>query len=79
MTLMDEILKNLNKAVELEQKAKLYHSLLTILAVLGIKPEIEPVSDEDIKHYLLWQQAREEKDYEHADIHRKALQAKGWI
>ncbi len=47
--------------------------------VLGLIPDKKPLSKEDKEIYLLWNKAREEKDFDNADKYRATLQQKGII
>lgn len=75
ISLIDKLVKDLNKDFD----GQTYASLMTILNTLGIEPKIQNVHDKDIEIYKLWQTARLNKDYEHADTYRKHLQDKGFI
>ncbi|MBU1020651.1 MAG: cysteine--tRNA ligase, partial [Firmicutes bacterium] len=50
-----------------------------IFSVLGLKIDISPLGSSDKETYHLWNKARDEKDFEKADIYRNILQEKGII
>ena len=79
ITLILEVIKELNKTnSDIIKMIKLYNSLKTILEVLGLMPEIK-LEEKTLKSYMLWQQARLDKDYAKADLLRKELLEEGWI
>ncbi len=47
--------------------------------VLGLKADKKPLSNEDKEIYLLWNKARNDKDFDNADKYRLILQQKGII
>lgn len=72
-------LENLNKELNKTGNYQIYLSMIKILEVLGIKPNINEVTAEDIKIYQNWQEARINKDFATADTLRAYLSEKGWI
>jgi cysteinyl-tRNA synthetase len=50
-----------------------------IFSVLGLKVDVSPLDSSDKETYHLWMKARDEKDYDKADIYRNILQEKGII
>jgi cysteinyl-tRNA synthetase len=75
VTLLDEAVKTLNK----DKNQPLLNSVLTILSVLGIEPKVNAFTNEDLKTYHAWKQARDNKNYQLADTLRQNLVEKGWI
>jgi len=75
--ILGEITK-INKSSDIISITKKYNSIMVILKVLGIKPEIK-LTKEVINKYENWQTARENKDYNLADELRSELMNEGWI
>lgn len=76
LTLINSILKNMNTLL----RAKKYDELViekntfkVILDVLGIDLFIHPMTDEQLEVYKEWNNARNNKQFDLADIHRKKL------
>jgi len=78
VTLIYDILKQMNKESDSMKLAVLYQTIKTILEVLGIMPLYE-LTDETLLTYRNWEQARNDKDYARADYLRSELSSKGWI
>ena len=75
ITLIDEILKELNKT----PNSSSYHQLINILDVLGILPNINEPTKEDLNLFILWEEDRLNKNYQEADKKRNYLTNKRWI
>ena len=75
ITLIDEILKELNKT----PNSSSYHQLINILDVLGILPNINEPTKDDLNLYILWEEDRLNKNYQEADKKRNYLTNKRWI
>jgi cysteinyl-tRNA synthetase len=55
----------------------LYQGLTYMTSILGLKVDLEAMSQEDKEIYHDWQKARKEKDFEKADKLRDALTERG--
>ena len=76
LTLINTIIKSMNTTL----RAKDYDSLAiktntfkTIMDVLGINLFVEKMNDTDLDNYKKWQEARNNKDFDTADIYRNKL------
>lgn len=69
---------NINKSSDIIKITKIYNSLMTILNILGIKPNIK-LNEEIIETYKNWELARKERNFELADKLRDKLSTEGWI
>ncbi len=78
ITLIYDLLKQLNKANDSEDKLVLYQTISRILNILGLMPSFE-LEDEIIIAYKDWQTARAEKNFRLADELRGKLTEQGWI
>ena len=78
LTLIQEVIKTMNKTDDLPQLLTQYETLIQILNLLGIDMQID-LSDEILETYKDWEKARIEKNYEKADTLRQVLIDKGWI
>lgn len=78
MTLIQELLKILNKNNHLEMKQSAFYTLEAMLSLLGVMPTIH-LSDDMIESYKKWEIARVQKDYAKADELRIKLAEQGWI
>lgn len=78
MTLVYELVKELNKEKDVPRIASLFETLKLILEILGIMPRFE-IEDETLLMYQSWSQAREQRDFERADTLRKQLAEQGWM
>ena len=78
ITLVYELIKEMNKEKDEERLAHLYETTKAILDILGIMPRFD-IEDETLLMYKDWNQAREQKDFERADALRKALTERGWM
>ncbi len=66
-TVVHEQLKEINKSVELDDKARAYYTTTLMLSVLGIELDLKPLTIQQIEDYHAWKTAREEKRYNDAD------------
>ena len=77
MTVIYDQIKAMNRSKDLNETARLFHTISLMLQVLGIRLDLMPLSDEQIDKYRAWQQARNNKDYQEADRIRMELVDKG--
>ena len=82
LTLINNIIKSMNTTL----RSKDYNTLLVkmntfkkIMDVLGINLFVEKMNDTDLDNYKKWQDARNNKDFEQADIYRNKLIEAGII
>ncbi len=76
MMLIEQMIKDMNVAVrskDVQTTLKLYNTLQKILKVLGINLFVHSMTEEQVEIYKKWNQARENKDFDSADIYRKQL------
>ncbi|QWB96325.1 cysteine--tRNA ligase [Mycoplasmatota bacterium] len=78
ITLIYDLIKQLNKTSGNEDKLVLYTTIEVILNILGIMPKFE-LQDEIIMTYKDWQSAREQKNFRLADELRVKLTEQGWL
>jgi cysteinyl-tRNA synthetase len=78
ITLVYELIKELNKEKDVARIGVLYETIKIILDILGIMPRFE-IEDETLILYKNWEQARENRDFERADALRKQLSEQGWM
>ena len=78
MTLVHELIKELNKEKDIHRVASLYETIRIILDILGIMPRFQ-IEDETLILYKNWAEARENKEFERADQLRKQLSEQGWM
>ncbi len=78
VTLIYDLIKQLNKTNEFEHKLTLYTTIQEILMILGLMPAFE-LADDIIMTYKDWQTAREQKNFQLADELRGKLTEQGWI
>ncbi len=78
ITLIYDLLKQMNKAKDPKYLSVLYQTTKTILEVLGIMPQYE-LSDETLILYRAWEDARNDKDFSRADQLRDQLTERGWM
>ena len=78
ITLIYDLLKQMNKAKDSKYLSVLYQTTKTILEVLGIMPQYE-LSDETLILYRAWEDARNDKDFSRADQLRDQLTERGWM
>ena len=76
-----ELVKKLNGLVRENNKdlIKVASSILVISDVLGLTYNIDKWNDEDILLYREWLEARENKDFEKADLLRSKLSNKNLL
>ena len=76
ITYLLELVKNLNTVIREKNNteiSQLYDKLNLVIDVLGLNYDLTILSEDDINTYNKWIKAREEKNYEEADIYREAL------
>ena len=76
LTLINTIIKSMNttlRSKDYENLAIKTNTFKTIMDVLGINLFVEKMSDENLDNYKKWQEARDNKDFETADIYRNKL------
>lgn len=78
MSLVYEMIKELNKEKEVRQLSSVFYTLKIILDILGIMPRFY-IEDQTLILYRNWADARENKDYDRADSLRKQLVKQGWM
>lgn len=78
MTLVYDILKQINKEKDTHRIGQLYYSAKTILDVLGIMPFYQ-IQDEILVMYRDWEAARHQKNFQLADELREQLNKRGWM
>jgi cysteinyl-tRNA synthetase len=78
MSLVYEMIKELNKEKEVVQLSSVFFTLKMILDILGIMPKFY-IEDQTLNLYRNWADARENKDYDRADSLRKQLIKQGWM
>jgi cysteinyl-tRNA synthetase len=78
LTLIQEIVKHLNKESNPQTIATLYQTLKEILIIFGITFDVVATKDV-LETYRLWESARLEKNYKEADYYRQKLIDQGWI
>lgn len=78
MTIINELLKAMNKETELQALAVLYSTAKYILEILGIMPRFELEVD-TLTLYRDWEQSRKDQNYERADSLRSELTKRGWL
>jgi len=78
MTLIYDVLKQMNKEKNNERLGVLYKSVEKILDILGIMP-LFTIEDEVLVMYRDWEQARNQRDFQLADHLRDELSKRGWM
>ena len=78
MTLVYDLLKQINKSSDPNRTAVLYHTVKKILNILGIMPRFE-LRDDVLSMYREWETARSEKNFRLADQLRSKLTEQGWL
>ncbi|WP_341266441.1 cysteine--tRNA ligase [Candidatus Phytoplasma fraxini] len=73
LTLIEEILKKINKAVELENLSQLQKTLIKIFQNLSIDIHLKKITVENIKIYNLWLESKNKKDFAESDRLRNIL------
>ena len=79
-TLILQLVKDMNvliRSKDYEQLAIKFNTLKEILDVFGIVFQYNKLTDDDRNVYMLWQEARNNKDFEKADIYRNELVSRG--
>ena len=81
ITYLLDLLKEIN--IEIRQKGEnvllLYNKILVITNILGLVYNLPEITKEDIDNYNKWQEYRNLKDFENADIYRNKLIEKNII
>jgi cysteinyl-tRNA synthetase len=78
ITLVYDVLKQINKEKDLHKVSILYQSVKTILDILGIMP-LYSLEDETLIMYRQWEEARHQKNFQLADQLRDQLSKRGWM
>ncbi len=78
MTLVYDILKQINKSNDPKRTAIYYNTVKRILDILGIMPRFE-LEDDVLTMYREWETARLEKNFRLADQLRSKLTEQGWL
>lgn len=78
MTLIYDVLKQMNKETQIHRLGILYKTVKTILEILGIMP-LFSLKDDVLIMYRQWEEARLEKDFQLADRLRDQLSKRGWM
>ncbi|MCF7932449.1 MAG: cysteine--tRNA ligase [Acholeplasmataceae bacterium] len=78
ITLIQEILKSMNKTKDPFRLSSLYVTARTILTILGLMPDVT-LEDDTIRTFFAWDEARKAKDFQSADRYRETLTQEGWI
>ncbi len=78
MTLIYDLLKQINKEKDSDRLGVLYQSVKTILDILGIMPLFQ-LEDEVLVMYRNWEDARNAKNFQLADQLRDELNKRGWM
>jgi cysteinyl-tRNA synthetase len=78
MTLIYDVLKQMNKEKNNERLGVLYKSVERILDILGVMP-LFTLEDEVLVMYRDWEQARNQRDFQLADHLREELNKRGWM
>ena len=78
MTLIYDVLKQMNKEKNNKRLGILYKSVEKILNILGIMP-LFTIEDEVLVMYRDWEQARSQRDFQLADQLRDELSKRGWM
>ncbi|WP_017193343.1 cysteine--tRNA ligase [Vaccinium witches'-broom phytoplasma] len=79
VTLIDQIIKELNKTYVLTEMSELQNTLLYLFQHLGISLPLKNITPQDVTLYQKWLQARQNKDFKQADLLRKLLEEKSFI
>ncbi|MFR0367828.1 cysteine--tRNA ligase [Candidatus Phytoplasma palmae] len=73
ITIIEEILKELNKNKNLKILAQLQNTLIFVLKNINIKIILKKIDIKDIKLYNLWQKYKKNKNFKEADSIRQIL------
>ncbi|MCQ9618620.1 MAG: Cysteine--tRNA ligase [Candidatus Phytoplasma pruni] len=79
VTLIDQIIKELNKTHVLIEMSELQNTLLYLFQHLGISLPLKNITPKDVTLYQKWLQARQNQDFKKADLLRKLLEEKSFI
>ncbi|MEC4558826.1 MAG: cysteine--tRNA ligase ['Conium maculatum' witches'-broom phytoplasma] len=79
VTIIDQIIKELNKTHVLTEMSELQNTLLYLFQHLGISLPLKTITPQDVTLYQKWLQARQNKDFKQADLLRKLLEEKSFI
>lgn len=79
-----DTMKDLNNSLrgrdlDYQKINELANTVIKMVAILGIDYEMMEISEEDLKNYDLWNEAKENKDFDLADKYRNLLMEKGLI
>ncbi len=82
MTVLYQHIKDINVLLRSKEKdnekiASAFNTLKTMLDILGLVPDVKPLSSEEKEVVLAWQNARNNKDFEKADLLRQQIQELG--
>jgi cysteinyl-tRNA synthetase len=81
ITALQSLIKLVNVTIRQRKENHYYNQLLEamkyMIGILGLKVELEPMSDDDRRLYQKWQKARKAKDFSLADQLRKTLTERG--
>lgn len=78
MTLIYDVLKQINKEKDVNNLAVLYKTVKIVLDILGLMPTFSLKKD-TIVIYRQWEEARDQKNYQLADELRNQLSKRGWM
>lgn len=83
-TVIFDTVKRLNQAVrtreiDWQNVGRLIVSVEKMLAILGIEVERPVITSEDREMFAKWKEAKQAKDFDQADLYRKALSEKGLL
>lgn len=76
MMLIEKLVKDLNVSIrskELDRLGKTWNTLDKILGVLGIRLFVDPMREDQLEVYRRWTEARQNKDFDAADVYRQQL------
>ena len=82
ITILERCLKNLNSLLAKKDSDNndillTYNTILKLSSILGLRFIIEDLTNDDISNFNLYNEARNNKDYEKSDIYRNKLIEKG--
>lgn len=82
ITILERCLKNLNSLLAKKDSDNndillTYNTILKLSSILGLRFIIDDLTNDDISNFNLYNEARNNKDYEKSDIYRKKLIEKG--
>lgn len=76
MMLLERLTKELNiyiRSKNIEMTSRIWNTMHKILHILGINLFVDPMKEEQLNVYSLWNEARKNKDFEAADAYRVQL------